>query len=66
MSQAIKPVASDGTKQLVSYDAGVGTGSLVDKISGGAFGSGMDGNIKDAYRLFVQNYNPRRESCAPW
>lgn len=57
VSRAILPRAPDGVEQLVLYDAGVGAeGSFVDRISGGAFGKGLDDNILDAYRFFVDNY----------
>jgi len=42
--------------QVVYYDQGVGTGNPVDRISGGAFGDGLEDNIHDAYRFLVANY----------
>lgn len=45
-----------GTHQIVFYDQGVGTGNAVDRLSGGAFGNGLDDNIFDAYRFLVANY----------
>lgn len=42
--------------QVVFYDWGVGTGNLGEKISGGAFGAGLDKNVQDAYRFIVHNY----------
>lgn len=58
MAQAIKPVASDGTAQVVYYDQGIGTGETLDKLTGGAFGWGIDENIQDAYRFICFNYSP--------
>ncbi|MCP5040647.1 MAG: DUF2235 domain-containing protein, partial [bacterium] len=55
MSRAIKPVASDGVKQVVFYDWGVGT--YYEKVRGGTSGMGMMKNIQDGYRFIVQNYN---------
>lgn len=56
MARLIRPVASDGTQQIVFYDEGVGTGNLLDRLTGGAFGHGLDRNIADAYRFIVNNY----------
>jgi uncharacterized protein (DUF2235 family) len=57
MALAVAPVAPDGTTQAVFYDQGVGTGNLLDRLSGGAFGSGLDLNIQDAYRFLMNNYD---------
>lgn len=48
--------APDGTVQCIYYDKGVGTGNSLDKLSGGAFGRGLDDNLWDAYRFLVLNY----------
>ncbi|MET0385056.1 MAG: DUF2235 domain-containing protein [Polyangiales bacterium] len=42
--------------QVVHYDPGVGTGNVLDRVSGGAFGGGLEENIHDAYRFLAQNY----------
>ena len=47
--------------QIIFYDQGVGTGNLVDRWSGGAFGAGLEDNIHDAYRFLVANYEPGDE-----
>ncbi|HEX6559902.1 MAG TPA: DUF2235 domain-containing protein [Longimicrobiales bacterium] len=47
--------------QIVYYDQGVGTGNVLDRFSGGAFGSGLDDNIFDAYRFLIANYEPGDE-----
>jgi len=47
--------------QVIYYDQGVGTGNLVDRLSGGAFGEGLEDNIHDAYRFLVANYEPGDE-----
>lgn len=57
IARAIAPVAMNGTPQVVFYDPGVGTGPWLDRISGGAFGRGLDENIKDVYRALVYNYD---------
>ena len=47
-ARAILPEAHDGTSQVVFYDAGVGTGGLVDHLRGGGFGKGITKNVEDA------------------
>jgi len=42
--------------QIVFYEQGVGTGNLIDRLSGGAFGEGLADNIYDAYRFLIANY----------
>ncbi|TQV76563.1 DUF2235 domain-containing protein [Aliikangiella marina] len=54
--RAIKPIADDGTPQVVFYDQGVGTYNLFDKFIGGAFGKGVEQNVLDAYRFIAHNY----------
>lgn len=56
IAQAIKPIASDGTPQVLYYDEGVGTEDKADLLFGGAFGKGIDQNIQDAYRFLCLNY----------
>lgn len=48
----------DDLRQIVYYSQGVGTGNSLDRFTGGAFGSGVDDNIFDAYRFLVANYEP--------
>lgn len=45
-------------KQVVYYDRGVGTGGLIDKFLGGAFGRGIQENIMQAYGFLVDHYDP--------
>lgn len=45
----------DGATQTKWYDQGVGT-NWYDRISGGAFGAGLDQKIQDGYQWLVQNY----------
>lgn len=48
----------DDIAQIVYYHQGVGTGNSIDRFTGGAFGTGVDDNIFDAYRFLVANYEP--------
>jgi uncharacterized protein (DUF2235 family) len=54
----LKKEKADGSRQIVYYDQGVGTGNLSDKIRGGAFGDGLEANINDTYRFLIANYVP--------
>lgn len=56
--QLVKPKADDGTPQLAIYHPGVGTGGFIDRVVGGATGRGIDRNIRECYRLLVDNYHP--------
>lgn len=42
--------------QRVYYDEGVGTGKGLDRIWGGAFGSGLSRNVRQAYKWLSENY----------
>ncbi|PCJ28358.1 MAG: hypothetical protein COA97_01645 [Flavobacteriales bacterium] len=53
-SRAIKPIVNDKVVQTVFYDWGIG--SYHSSTAGGAFGQGLDKNIKDCYRFIVHNY----------
>ena len=56
-ARAIAPNGRDGKPQIVYYDQGVGTGNFLDRITGGAFGGGLEKNIEDAYRFLMHNYD---------
>lgn len=60
-SRALRLHDRNGADQVVFYDWGVGTGNKVDVLKGGAFGQGMDKNIRDAYRFLVHNFAPGDE-----
>lgn len=60
IAQVIKPSA-DGTLQTVYYQEGLGTRDEFDKITGGAFGWGIDKDIQSAYRFLCLNYEPGDE-----
>src|SRR5262245_5298901 len=53
----VRAAKRDGeTVQIGYYDQGVGTGNVLDRLLGGAFGDGLDANINDAYRFLIGNY----------
>ena len=47
VARAIVPRASDGTDQIVYYLYGVGTGGVLDRLTGGAFGDGVEQNVRN-------------------
>lgn len=61
LARALRPVASDGTSQIVFYHDGVGTHPGIERFIGGAFGAGIDRNICDCYRFLIQNFAPGDE-----
>ncbi len=60
LSELVQPVGADGVTQVVYYQAGLGT-QWYDRIPGGAFGWGIDYNIKTAYEFLCLNYQPGDE-----
>lgn len=60
MARAIRANSgADGVPQLTLYLRGVGsTGLAVQRLVGGAFGEGVDDNIRSGYMFLAQNYVP--------
>jgi uncharacterized protein (DUF2235 family) len=56
VARAIRARASNGIDQIVYYHDGVGAASGLDRFTGGAFGEGIEANIRDLYRFIVYNY----------
>jgi len=61
IAQAIKSTSDQNIPQLIFYDEGIGTENPIAKILGGAFGKGIDQNIRDGYRFLCLNYEPGDE-----
>ena len=61
VARAVLPTSIDGVSQIVYYHEGVGTLGKLDKWTGGAFGSGMEKNVRSLYRFLVFNYEPNDE-----
>jgi uncharacterized protein (DUF2235 family) len=57
VARAVLPQASGGVDQIVYYHDGVGTAGGLDRYTGGAFGAGIEANIRNLYRFIVYNYN---------
>lgn len=61
VARAILPRSAAGVDQVVYYHQGVGTGNSLDRLTGGAFGQGMEQNVRALYRFIVYNYVPGDE-----
>jgi uncharacterized protein (DUF2235 family) len=61
MARAVRPRDRHGIDQIVFYHDGIGTGGPLDKLTGGAFGDGMEANVRNLYRFIVYNYEPGDE-----
>lgn len=47
--------------QIVFYHEGVGTNGGMDRFTGGAFGQGLEDNVRALYRFLVYNHDPGDE-----
>jgi uncharacterized protein (DUF2235 family) len=56
IARAVLAQALDGIDQIVCYHTGVGTGGPLDQLTGGAFGKGIEENIRVLYRFILYNY----------
>jgi uncharacterized protein (DUF2235 family) len=61
VARAIRPRDSHGVDQVVFYHDGLGTRGPLDRMTGGAFGSGIEANVRNLYRTIVYNYQPGDE-----
>jgi uncharacterized protein (DUF2235 family) len=62
VARGVHPEARNGTEQVVFYLSGIGGESDgVDKWTDGAFGRGMERNVRALYRFLVFNYMPGDE-----
>ena len=57
---SISRIDPDGIPQLIHYDEGVGTSDL-EQVRGGMFGYGLMGNVREAFRFLIFNYDPGDE-----
>src|ERR1700676_1215346 len=55
LNNLVADTGVDGKRQVKQYFRGVGTG-LLDHVSGGVFGFGLDQNIREAYEWLIENY----------
>jgi uncharacterized protein (DUF2235 family) len=61
VARGILPRSPAGIDQVVYYHDGVGTSGGIDRFTGGAFGEGIEDNIREFYRFIVYNYEPGDE-----
>ena len=61
VARAILPRSMAGVDQVLYYHVGVGTAGGLDKFTGGAFGRGIELNVRALYRFLVYNYEPGDE-----
>lgn len=61
VARAVRPCDRNGVPQVVYYHDGVGTAGGLDRWTGGAFGEGIEANIRDLYRFLVYNYDNHDE-----
>jgi uncharacterized protein (DUF2235 family) len=61
VARAVLPRSRAGTDQVVNYHYGVGTAGKWDELTGGAFGTGIEQNVRALYRFLVYNYEPGDE-----
>jgi uncharacterized protein (DUF2235 family) len=55
--RVIQPLDASGRQQVIYYQAGVGSsGNIIQRIIGGALGSGLAANIREAYAYIATNY----------
>ncbi|MEM8780170.1 MAG: DUF2235 domain-containing protein [Cyanobacteria bacterium P01_G01_bin.49] len=56
LARAIKTQDGQDILQLVYYDEGLGSNSVLDRLPGGALGIGLERDISDAYAFICCNY----------
>jgi uncharacterized protein (DUF2235 family) len=62
IARAVRARAPDGVDQVVFYHDGICTeGGTLDKLTDGAFGHGMEENIRTLYRFILYNHEPGDE-----
>jgi uncharacterized protein (DUF2235 family) len=49
-------IDQSGGHQIVYYDKGIGTATLLSRIFGRAFGFGLPHNVLSLYKFLCQNY----------
>lgn len=56
VARGVRARSTGGVDQVVFYHEGVGTDGGVDRLTGGAFGHGIEDNIRAIYRHLLYNY----------
>jgi uncharacterized protein (DUF2235 family) len=61
IARGVLPRTASQVDQVVFYHDGLGTGGPLDKVTGGAFGTGIEENIRALYRFLIYNWMPNDE-----
>jgi uncharacterized protein (DUF2235 family) len=61
VARGVRPRAAGDIDQVVFYHDGLGTGGPLDRVTGGAFGTGIEENIRTLYRFLIYNWEPNDE-----
>lgn len=61
VARAVRARDSRGVEQVTFYHDGLGTSGPLDKLTGGAFGTGIEQNVRDLYRSILYNFVPGDE-----
>lgn len=61
VARAVLPRDTKGVDQVVFYHDGIGTSGGLDRLTGGAFGRGIEDNIRNLYRSILYNYESNDE-----
>lgn len=61
VARAVLPRDVSGVDQVVCYHDGVGTRGKLDSLTGGAFGHGIEANVRELYRFIAYNWAPGDE-----
>ena len=61
VARAVRARDPNGVDQIVFYHDGLGTGGPLDRVSGGAFGTGIEENVRTIYRFLLYNWEPGDE-----
>ncbi|KAI9698592.1 MAG: hypothetical protein M1820_007391 [Bogoriella megaspora] len=57
LTRALKVTSDEGIPQVIKYHYGVGSqGGVVDKVVGGATGSGLSENVRECYEFLCNNW----------
>ncbi|KAH7347551.1 hypothetical protein B0T11DRAFT_291481 [Plectosphaerella cucumerina] len=56
ISRVLRRTTSSGMHQIIAYNPGVGSGNVLDRVTGGMFGAGLEQVIRETYNFVCTNY----------
>ncbi|KAH6679930.1 hypothetical protein F5X68DRAFT_138696 [Plectosphaerella plurivora] len=56
ISRVLRRTTSTGMHQIIAYNPGVGSGNVLDRVTGGMFGAGLEQVIRETYNFICTNY----------